>query len=149
MSDLCTELEHYWYYGIYHEITYRLKMWEQIYLNLVYFLLNVIVPQTHNAWKEKFDCLVISQVKSLSWDKWRSVVHHVWVDSEEKYVTPIGTIRMLKLCAGNLDYHMVGTQDANCDNSNSVRQPNIDYIALHSFCFHYIHARSKCQVNYL
>jgi len=78
-----------------------------------------------------FDCLIISQVKSLSQDKWRSVVHHVWVDSEQKYVTPIGTTRMLKLCAGNLDYHMVGTQDSESDNSNSVQQPNHDCIALH------------------
>ena len=71
---------------------------------------NVIVPQTHNAGKVIFDCLVISQMRSLSWDKWRSVVHQVWVDSEQKCVTPIGMTRMLKLCAGNLDYHMVGIQ---------------------------------------
>jgi len=67
-------------------------------------------PQTHNAGKVMFDCIIISLEKSLSQDKWRSVVHHVWVDSEQKCVTPIGTTRMLKLCAGNLDYHMVGTQ---------------------------------------
>ena len=82
-------------------------------------------------WKEKFDCLIISQVKSLSWDKWKSVVHHVWVDSEQKCVTPTGMTRMLKLCAGNLDYHMVSTQDAESDDSNSVQQPNHDYVALH------------------
>ena len=68
--------------------------------------------------KVMFDCLIISQVKSLSWDKWRYVVHHVWVDSEEKCVTPTGTTRMLKLCAGNLDYHMVGAQDSKSHNSN-------------------------------
>ena len=96
---------------------------------------NVIVPQTHNAGKVIFDCLVISQVKSLSCrDKWRSVVFHVWVDSEQKCVTPTGTTRMLKLCAGNLDYHMVGTQDAESDNSNSVQKHNHDYIDLH--CIH-------------
>ena len=96
-------------------------------------------PQTHSAGKVMFDCIIISQVKSLSQDKWRSVVHHVRVDSEQKCVTPTGTTRMLKLCARNLDYRMVGT----------VQQPNHDYIALHCMFTLIIHAHSKCQVNCL
>jgi len=95
-----------------------------------------------------FDCLVISQVKSLSWDKWRSEVDQVWVDSEQKCLTQTGTTMMLKLCAGNLDYHTVGTQDAESDNSNSVQQPNHDYIALHCILLSlYMHTANAMQVN--
>ena len=98
--------------------------------------------------KVMFDCLITSQVKSLSWDKWRSVVHNVWVDSEEKCVILTGTTRMLKLCVGNLDYHMVGTQDGKSYNSNSVQQPNHGYIVL-QFCFSlYMHTANARSIVY-